>query len=66
MSGVALLASVIATGRLHGVGVGSSVQEVDQMVKADFMDVVEEEYGTLRRDYGFVEIYFSGGPGSGS
>ncbi|MFE2185037.1 hypothetical protein [Streptomyces sp. NPDC059455] len=63
MSGVALLASVIATGRLHGVGVGSSVQEVDQMVKADFIDVVDEEYGTLRRDYGFVEIYFSGGPG---
>ncbi|MGW7695946.1 hypothetical protein ACWGMA_45315 [Streptomyces asiaticus] len=63
MSGAALLASVVATGRLHGVGVGSSIEEVDEALKADFIEVIDEEYGTLRRDYGFVELYFSGGPG---
>ncbi|CDR09984.1 hypothetical protein [Streptomyces iranensis] len=63
MSGAALLASVIATGRLHEVGVGSSLEEVDQALKVDFIEVIDEEYGTLRRDYGFVELYFSGGQG---
>lgn len=31
-------------------------------MKAEFIEVIDEEYGTLRRDYGFVELYFSGGP----
>ncbi|MFE9008119.1 hypothetical protein ACFYOY_39385 [Streptomyces sp. NPDC007875] len=66
MNGVAALASVIATERLHGVGIGSSIEEVDQALKVDFIDVVDEEYGMLRRDYGFVELYFSGGPGKWS
>ncbi|WP_413809574.1 hypothetical protein [Streptomyces sp. OE57] len=66
MNGVAALASVIATGRLHGVGIGSSLEEVDQAVKADFIEVADEGHRTLRRDYGFVELYFSGGPGEWS
>ncbi|MEV6128088.1 hypothetical protein AB0M05_14860 [Streptomyces violaceusniger] len=66
MNGISFMASFIATGRLYGVGVGSSIGEVDQALKVDFIDVVDEEYGMLRRDYGFVELYFSGGPGKWS
>ncbi|WP_218053439.1 hypothetical protein [Streptomyces rhizosphaericus] len=52
MSGAALLARVIATGRIHGVVSDNFVEEADQTVKADFIEVIEGEYGTLhaRRD----------------
>ncbi|KUL46603.1 hypothetical protein ADL28_34420 [Streptomyces violaceusniger] len=63
MNGISFMASFIARGRLHGVGIESSIGEVDEALKADFIEVIDEEYGTLRRDYGFVELYFSGGPG---
>ncbi|WP_055550103.1 hypothetical protein [Streptomyces sp. NBRC 110028] len=63
MDGISFLVDFITTGRLHGIGRGASVEEVDRAVKADFIDVEDEGYGTLRRDYGFVELYFSGGPG---
>ncbi|CAM5574446.1 hypothetical protein SANTM175S_08895 [Streptomyces antimycoticus] len=53
----------LARGRLHGVGIGSSIGEVDEALKADFIEVIDEEYGTLRRDYGFVELYFVRRPG---
>ncbi|WP_421107836.1 hypothetical protein [Streptomyces sp. NEAU-S77] len=63
MDGISFLVDLIVTGRLHGIGCGASIEEVDQAVKVDFIEVEDEEYETLRRDYGFVELYFSGGPG---
>ncbi|MEU0839345.1 hypothetical protein ABZ370_07720 [Streptomyces sp. NPDC005962] len=63
MDGISFLADLIATGRLHGIGPGASMREVDQAVKAEFIEVVDEGHQTLRRDYGFVELYFSGRPG---
>ncbi|RNG18160.1 hypothetical protein [Streptomyces botrytidirepellens] len=63
MHGISFLVGLVATGRLHSIGPGASIEEVDQAVKADFIEVEDVEYGTLRRDYGFVELYFSGGTG---
>ncbi|MGR3938093.1 hypothetical protein [Streptomyces sp. BRA346] len=62
MDGISLLADLITTGRLHGVGPGASIEEVVQVVKAEFIEVVDEAHEMLRRDYGFVEMYFSGRP----
>lgn len=59
--GIAFLAGVVATRGLHGVGPGATPDEVTRALGGGFLDV--EEAGTLRRDYGFVELYFSGGPG---
>ncbi|MFI0818132.1 hypothetical protein ACH4TX_16660 [Streptomyces sp. NPDC021098] len=63
MDGISFLADLITTGRLHGIGPGASIEEVGQAVKAVFIEVVDEDHGMLRRDYGFVELYFSGGSG---
>lgn len=63
MNGAEFIASFIATGRLHGVGVGSSLAEVDRAFRADYIDDFDEESNlSLRRDYGLVEIYFNDGP----
>ncbi|MFF4230983.1 hypothetical protein [Streptomyces sp. NPDC001820] len=62
MTAIQLIASFVATGRLHGVGIGSTLSEVDQAIRSDFIDVVDESGLSLRRDYGFVEFYFNPGP----
>ncbi|GAB2584559.1 hypothetical protein GCM10027168_16650 [Streptomyces capparidis] len=59
--GAAFLAGVVATGRIHGVGIGSSLEEVARALPADYVDVADAE-DSLRRDFGFVELYLSGGP----
>jgi hypothetical protein len=62
VTAIQLIASFVATGRLHGVGIGSTLSEVDQAIRSDFVDVVDESGLSLRRDYGFVEFYFNPGP----
>ncbi|MEU0403562.1 hypothetical protein ABZ318_25675 [Streptomyces sp. NPDC006197] len=40
MTGVELLASFLATGELHGLRVGSTLDEVDRAFRHPFVDVV--------------------------
>lgn len=63
MGSISFLADLITTGRFHGIDPGAPMREVDQAVKAEFIEVVDKKCRTLRRDYGFVELYFSGRPG---
>ncbi|MFF0067232.1 hypothetical protein ACFYRC_38215 [Streptomyces sp. NPDC005279] len=62
MHAIPFLVSFITSGRLHGLGIGSTLSEVDQAIHSDFVDVVDEEGLSLRRDYGFLEFAFN--PGS--
>ncbi len=61
MTGIEFLALFLRTGRLHGIGIGSTLDEVDRAVRHRFVDVVDEEGESLRRDYGFVEFSFNPG-----
>ncbi|MDX3538099.1 hypothetical protein PV721_27850 [Streptomyces sp. MB09-01] len=61
MTAIEYLASFIATGRLHGIGIGSTLGEVDRAFPHRHVDVVDEGGESLRRDYGFVEFYFNPG-----
>ncbi|WP_327136229.1 hypothetical protein OG311_40030 (plasmid) [Streptomyces sp. NBC_01343] len=61
MTGIEFLASFITTGRLHGIGIGSTLAEVDRALPHRHVDVVGEGGVSLRRDYGFVEFYFNPG-----
>lgn len=61
MTGIEFLASFLRTGRLHGIGIGSTLDEVGRAVRHRFVDVADEEGRSLRRDYGFVEFYFNPG-----
>ncbi|MGW6980198.1 hypothetical protein ACWGE1_12210 [Streptomyces sp. NPDC054932] len=61
VTGIDFLASFLRTGRLHGIGIGSTLGEVDRAIRHRFVDVVDEEGESLRRDYGFVEFYFNPG-----
>ncbi|PWK74809.1 hypothetical protein BCL76_101543 [Streptomyces sp. CG 926] len=61
MTGIEFLASFLRTGRLHGIGIGSTLAEVDRAFRHRFVDVVDEAGKSLRRDYGFVEFYFNPG-----
>ncbi|MFD8480396.1 hypothetical protein [Kitasatospora sp. NPDC059673] len=60
MNGTAFLASVIATGRLHGIGIGSPIADVGRAFRSAWIDDVVEAGVSLRRDYGLVELYFNG------
>ncbi|WP_406304442.1 hypothetical protein OHA61_21840 [Streptomyces sp. NBC_00885] len=62
MKAIPFLVSFITTGRLHGLGIGSSLSEVDRAIDASFMDVVDSGGLSLRRDYGFFEFSFNPGP----
>ncbi|MGW8361569.1 hypothetical protein ACWGK1_13480 [Streptomyces wedmorensis] len=62
MTGAEFLASFIATGELHGLRIGSTLDEVDRVVRRPFVDVVGEEGEWLRRDYGLVEFAFNPEP----
>ncbi|WP_404954790.1 hypothetical protein [Streptomyces sp. 147326] len=61
MTGIEFLVSFLRTGRLHGIGIGSTLDEVDRAVRHRFVDVVDEGGESLRRDYGFVEFSFNPG-----
>ncbi|MFI6419404.1 hypothetical protein ACIBG6_18680 [Streptomyces sp. NPDC050842] len=62
MTGVEFLATVITTGELHGLRIGSTLDEVDRAFRHPFVDVVGEEGAWLRRDYGLVEFAFNPEP----
>ncbi|MGW8352780.1 hypothetical protein [Streptomyces wedmorensis] len=62
MNGVEFLASFLTTGELHGLRIGSTLEEVDQAFRHPFVDVVGEEGEWLRRDYGLVEFAFNPEP----
>ncbi|MFE4617798.1 hypothetical protein ACFRJ7_16995 [Streptomyces sp. NPDC056747] len=62
MAGVEFLVSFITTGELHGLRIGSTLDEVDRAVRHPFVDVVGEEREWLRRDYGLVEFAFNPEP----
>lgn len=62
MNALQVIASFISSGRLHGVGIGSTLTQVDQAIQSDFIDVADGDGLSLRRDYGFVEFYFNPGP----
>ncbi|MFE3327835.1 hypothetical protein [Streptomyces sp. NPDC059176] len=59
MNAIRLLAKFVASGQLHGIGIGSPLSEVDKKINSDFIDVTDEAGLSLRRDYGFVEFYFN-------
>ncbi|MEV4970005.1 hypothetical protein [Streptomyces scopuliridis] len=59
VTAVRRIASFIGSGRLYGVGIGSTLAQLDQAIQCDFVDVVDEEGDSMRRDYGFVEFYLN-------
>ncbi|MFJ1756591.1 hypothetical protein [Kitasatospora sp. NPDC088134] len=62
MDGAEFIASAITTGKLHGVGIGSSLAEVENVFRAGYVDDPDaEENLSLRRDYGLVEFSFNDG-----
>ncbi|MFE5294806.1 hypothetical protein [Streptomyces sp. NPDC056632] len=65
MTGMEFLASFLTTGELYGLGVGSTLDEVDRALPHPFVDVVGEEGEWLRRDYGLVEFAFTPEPDPG-
>lgn len=62
MKPIRFLVSFITTGRLHGLGIGSTLSEVDRAIDASFVDVADSGGRSLRRDYGFFEFSFNPGP----
>lgn len=63
MTGIEFIARLMATGTLHGVGIGTDLATVDAVMPEQHVDVVDEENVSLRRDYGLIELFFNGGPG---
>lgn len=61
VSAAKLIASFIATGRLYGIGIGSTLMNLQQKINCDFVDVVDEDGDSMRRDYGFIEFYLNSG-----
>ncbi|MFJ1745717.1 hypothetical protein ACIOJD_05660 [Streptomyces sp. NPDC088116] len=60
-NGIKFISEFVTTGLLHGVGIGTPIEKVDQAFHVDFIEENDRTHW-LRRDYGFVEISFSGGP----
>ncbi|MFI1397566.1 hypothetical protein [Streptomyces sp. NPDC020681] len=61
MQAIPFLVSFITTGRLHGLGIGSTLTQVDEAIHCTFFDDSGDEGLYLRRDYGFVEFSFNPG-----
>ncbi|MFF4094667.1 hypothetical protein ACFYYY_12625 [Streptomyces sp. NPDC001834] len=59
VSATKLIASFITSGRLYGVGIGSTLMDLQQKINGDFVDVVDGEGDSMRRDYGFIEFYLN-------
>ncbi|MCX4823786.1 hypothetical protein OG883_28715 [Streptomyces sp. NBC_01142] len=59
---IPFLVSLITTGRLHGVGPGSTLDEVDRAIDCSFFDDIGDGRSHLRRDYGFFEFAFNADP----
>lgn len=61
MTGAEFIAAFLAAGSLRGLRPGSAVAEADLALPVDFIEE-NDPGGMLRRDYGLVELYFSGEP----
>ncbi|MFG2597643.1 hypothetical protein [Streptomyces sp. NPDC048462] len=61
MNATELIASFIATGRLYGVGIGSTLMNLQREIDCSFVDVFAGAGDSMRRDYGFIEFYFNSG-----
>ncbi|WP_405899056.1 hypothetical protein OG242_17480 [Streptomyces sp. NBC_00727] len=59
MSALERIVSFIATGRIYGIGVGSTPSDMQRAVDFDFVDIVDEDGDSMRRDYGFIEFYLN-------
>ncbi|MEZ0065304.1 hypothetical protein ABIA32_001300 [Streptacidiphilus sp. MAP12-20] len=62
MKGSDLIAEMVASGRIRGIGFGSPVADVESAFPLDCVDDEDDEGLSLRRDYGLVEFFFNGGP----
>ncbi|WP_317443220.1 hypothetical protein [Streptomyces collinus] len=56
MTGLQLCATLMATGRIFGVGIDSSVSEVDQALRGEYVEELSDGGVDARRDYGWIEI----------
>ncbi|AGS69417.1 hypothetical protein [Streptomyces collinus] len=56
MTGLKLCATLLATGRIFGVGIDSSVSEVDQALRGEYIEELGDSGVDARRDYGWIEI----------
>jgi hypothetical protein len=61
VTAIDFLVSFITSGRLHGLGIGSTLGEVDEAIHCNFIDDVSRSGLSLRRDYGFFELSFNPG-----
>ncbi|WP_353944296.1 hypothetical protein ABII15_23680 [Streptomyces sp. HUAS MG91] len=62
MNGMKSVAEFVATGKFHGLGLGSPLSAVTEKIRVDFIEEADEENLSLRRDYGFIEFHFSQEP----
>ncbi|MFI6728178.1 hypothetical protein [Streptomyces atratus] len=62
MNAMEFIATLIRSGRLHGLGIGATLGEVDQAINCEFIDDISKSGLSLRRDYGFFEFSFNPGP----
>jgi hypothetical protein len=56
------LATVIASGRFRGLGIGCTADDVDRAVDIDFIEDIDVAGQSMRRDYGLLEVSFDAGP----
>ncbi|MFJ9342618.1 hypothetical protein ACIRP0_25490 [Streptomyces sp. NPDC101733] len=62
MIGSEFIARLLATGEFHGLRPGASREEADRVIGVGFIAEEDGAGRSLRRDYGLVELCFSGGP----
>lgn len=62
MNAIEFLTSLIRSGKLYSLGIGSTLDEVDQSVRCEFIDGVSKSGLSMRRDYGFFEFSFRSDP----
>ncbi|WP_329382564.1 hypothetical protein OG625_19730 [Streptomyces sp. NBC_01351] len=62
MTGAEFIAGFLATGSLLGLRPGAAPADVDRALKVGFMEERDGPGGSLRRDYGLLELYFTAGP----
>ncbi|MEU1405736.1 hypothetical protein ABZ471_25845 [Streptomyces sp. NPDC005728] len=56
LTGLQLCATLLATGRIFGVGLGSAVTEVDRALAGEYVEELGGSGTGMRRDYGLIEI----------
>ncbi|MEU2132803.1 hypothetical protein [Streptomyces sp. NPDC018352] len=62
MNAIEFLTSLIRSGKLYSLEIGSTLGEVNRSIRCDFIDDVSKSGLSMRRDYGFFEFSFNSGP----